>query len=165
MCCPKGKCGCQYFILLTLKKQKFMDTVVLEFFLINKLILDYYFCLKSGPVFLFQIFIIAPLPNFCFFKVNNMKYWHPHLPFGQHMSVSTLVVYKYNLRYNILSTSYKIYICILFGSFGLLTVLTRLELNGFQISLTFMNVIRETRRCLQYNIWTHGNIMNQNISN
>jgi hypothetical protein len=28
----------------------------------KKLILDYYFCLKSGPVFLFQIFIIAPLP-------------------------------------------------------------------------------------------------------
>jgi hypothetical protein len=28
----------------------------------NKLILDYYFCLKSGPVFLFQIFIIALLP-------------------------------------------------------------------------------------------------------
>ena len=28
----------------------------------NKLILDNYFCLKSGPVFLFQIFIIAPLP-------------------------------------------------------------------------------------------------------
>jgi hypothetical protein len=22
MCCPKGKCGCQYFILLTLNKQK-----------------------------------------------------------------------------------------------------------------------------------------------
>ena len=44
-----------------------------------------------------------------------------------------------------LSTTYKIYICILFGSFGLLTVLKRLELNGFQISLTFMNVIRETR--------------------
>ena len=21
MCCPKGKCGCQYFILLTLKKE------------------------------------------------------------------------------------------------------------------------------------------------
>jgi hypothetical protein len=62
------------------------------------------------------------------------------------MSVSTLVVYKYNLRYNILSATYKIYICILFGSFGLLTVLKRLELNGFQISLTFMNVIRETRR-------------------
>jgi hypothetical protein len=31
------------------------------FFFIIKLILDYYFCLKSGPVFLFQIFIIAPL--------------------------------------------------------------------------------------------------------
>ena len=61
MCCPKGKCGCQYFILhvLTLKK-KFIDTGVLDFFN-KKLILDYYFCLKSGPVFLFQIFIIAPL--------------------------------------------------------------------------------------------------------
>jgi hypothetical protein len=55
MCCPKGKCGCQYFILLTLKKQ-FMDTGVLDFFN-KKLILDCYFCLKSGPVFLFQIFI------------------------------------------------------------------------------------------------------------
>jgi hypothetical protein len=38
-----------------------MDTGVLDFFN-KKLILDYYFCLKSGPVFLFQIFIIAPLP-------------------------------------------------------------------------------------------------------
>jgi hypothetical protein len=28
----------------------------------EKLILDYYFCLKSGPVFLFQIFIIASPP-------------------------------------------------------------------------------------------------------
>ena len=32
------------------------------FFLIKKRILDYHFCLKSGPVFLFQIFIIAPPP-------------------------------------------------------------------------------------------------------
>ena len=31
--CPKGKCGCQYFIL-TLKK-KFMDTGFLDFFLIK----------------------------------------------------------------------------------------------------------------------------------
>ena len=61
MCCPKDKCGCQYFILLTLKKKKIMDTGVLDFFN-KKLILDYYFCLKSSPVFLFQIFIIAPLP-------------------------------------------------------------------------------------------------------
>ena len=60
MGCPKGKCGCQYFILLTLKK-KFMDTGVLDFFN-KKVILDLYFCLKSGPVFLFHIFIIAPLP-------------------------------------------------------------------------------------------------------
>ena len=60
MCCRKGKCGCQYFILLTSKK-KIMDTGVLEFFN-KKLILDYYFRLKSGPVFLFIIFIIAPLP-------------------------------------------------------------------------------------------------------
>jgi hypothetical protein len=28
----------------------------------KKIILDYYFCLMSGPVFLFQICIIAPLP-------------------------------------------------------------------------------------------------------
>ena len=60
MCCPKGKCGCQYFILSTLKK-KFLNTGSL-IFLNKKLILDYYFCLKSGPVFLFQSFIIAPLP-------------------------------------------------------------------------------------------------------
>jgi hypothetical protein len=31
---------------------------------------------------------------FFFLKVNNMKYWHPHLAFGQHISVSTLVLYK-----------------------------------------------------------------------
>jgi hypothetical protein len=30
-----------------------------------------------------------------FFKVNNMKYWHPHLPFGQHISVSTLYYIKH----------------------------------------------------------------------
>ena len=62
MCCPKGKCGCQYFILLTYKKEKFMDTGYWIFFN-KKLILDYYFCLKSGPVILFQFFIIAPLPS------------------------------------------------------------------------------------------------------
>ena len=35
MCFPKGKCGCQYFILLTLKKKKFMDTGVLDFLIKN----------------------------------------------------------------------------------------------------------------------------------
>ena len=39
-----------------------MDTAVLDF-LIKKLILDYYFYLKFGPVFLFQIFIITPSPS------------------------------------------------------------------------------------------------------
>jgi hypothetical protein len=38
-----------------------MDTGDLDFFN-KKLILDYYFCLQSGPVFLFKIFIITPLP-------------------------------------------------------------------------------------------------------
>ena len=38
-----------------------MDTEVLNIFN-QKLILYYYFGLKSGPVFLFQIFTIAPLP-------------------------------------------------------------------------------------------------------
>jgi hypothetical protein len=61
MCCPKGKCECQYFILLTVNK-KIMDTGVLDFFN-KKLILDYYFCLKSGPVFLFQIFLVIDLVN------------------------------------------------------------------------------------------------------
>ena len=60
MCCPKGKCGCQYFILSTCKKKKSWGHRVLDFFN-KKLIMDYYFCLKSGPVFLFQIFIIVPL--------------------------------------------------------------------------------------------------------
>ena len=32
MCCPKGKCGCQYFILLTLKKKNSWNTGVLNFF-------------------------------------------------------------------------------------------------------------------------------------
>ena len=40
-----------------------MDTGVLDFFLLKKLILDFYFCLMSGPVFLFQIYIIAPSPS------------------------------------------------------------------------------------------------------
>ena len=61
MGCPKGKCGCQYFILLTLKKKNHGHRGP-GFFFNKKLILDYYFCLKSGPVFLFQIFIIVPLP-------------------------------------------------------------------------------------------------------
>ena len=46
---------------INFKKKKILDTGS-WIFLNKKLILDYYFCLKSGPVFLFQIFIIAPLP-------------------------------------------------------------------------------------------------------
>ena len=65
MCCPKGKCGCQYFILLTLKNKNRGHRG--PGFFNKKLILDYYFCLKSGPVFLFQIFInltlTLPLPR------------------------------------------------------------------------------------------------------
>jgi hypothetical protein len=61
MCCPKGKCGCQYFILLTFKKKNSWTQGSWIFFN-KKLILDYHFCLKFGPVFLFQICIIASLP-------------------------------------------------------------------------------------------------------
>jgi hypothetical protein len=50
------------FHIINFKKKKNHGHRVLDFFLIKKLILDYYFCLKSSPVFLFQIFIIAPLP-------------------------------------------------------------------------------------------------------
>jgi hypothetical protein len=35
MCYPKGKCGCQNFILLTLKKKKIVDTGVLDFLIKN----------------------------------------------------------------------------------------------------------------------------------
>jgi hypothetical protein len=38
-----------------------MNTGVLDLFN-KKLILDYYLCLNSGPVILFQIFIIDPSP-------------------------------------------------------------------------------------------------------
>jgi hypothetical protein len=44
----------QYFILLTLRKKNSW-TQGPGFFFNKKLILDYYFCLKSGPMFLFQI--------------------------------------------------------------------------------------------------------------
>jgi hypothetical protein len=47
-----------------------MDTRDLNFFN-KKLILDFYFCIKSGPVFLFQIFIIAPLP-----LLRDIKLYH-----------------------------------------------------------------------------------------
>jgi hypothetical protein len=30
MCCPKGKCGCQYFILLTLKKKSWTQGIPWE---------------------------------------------------------------------------------------------------------------------------------------
>ena len=57
MCYQKGKCGCQYFILL-IKKKKNQGHRGPGFFFNKKLILDYYYCLMSVPVFLFQIFII-----------------------------------------------------------------------------------------------------------
>ena len=69
---PEGKCGYRnvlskrqvwmsIFHIINFEKKKFMDTEVLDLFN-KKLILNYYFCLQSDPVFLFQIFIIAPLP-------------------------------------------------------------------------------------------------------
>ena len=58
MCCPKV--WMSIFHIINFKK-KIMETGVLDFFN-EKLILDYYFCLKSGPVFLFQMFIIDPSP-------------------------------------------------------------------------------------------------------
>ena len=47
------------FHIINLKKKKIHGP---GFFFNKKRILDYYFCLKSGPVFLFQIFMIAPPP-------------------------------------------------------------------------------------------------------
>ena len=45
------------FHIINLKKKKIHGHRGPRFFFNKKLILDYYFCLKSGPVFLFQIFI------------------------------------------------------------------------------------------------------------
>ena len=64
MCCPKGKCGCQYFILLTLNK-KFMDTGVLDFF--NK---------KTNPGLLF-----LPKVRSCVF-ISNFHHSPSPLPKG-----------------------------------------------------------------------------------
>jgi hypothetical protein len=55
-CLDKRQVWISIFHIINFKKKIIMD------FFNKKLILDYYFCLKSGPVFLFQIFIIAPLP-------------------------------------------------------------------------------------------------------
>jgi len=50
------------FHIINLKKKKSWPQGSWIFFN-KKQILDYYFCFfKSGPVFLFQIFIITPLP-------------------------------------------------------------------------------------------------------
>jgi hypothetical protein len=63
------------FHIINLKKKKILDTGSCIFFN-KKLILDYYFCLISGPVFFFQIFIIAPLPLprdiQCLFGINKL---------------------------------------------------------------------------------------------
>ena len=70
---PEGKCGhrnvlskrqvwMSIFHIINFKKKKIHGhREVLDLFN-KKLILDYYFCLQSDPVFLFQIFIIVPLP-------------------------------------------------------------------------------------------------------
>ena len=69
---PEGKCGhrnvlskrqvwMSIFHIINFKKKKFMDTGVLDIFN-KKTNPGLYFCLASGPVFLFQIFIIAPSP-------------------------------------------------------------------------------------------------------
>ena len=52
-----------------------------------------------------------------FFKVNNMKYWHPHLPFGQHIYVFTLVIYIKKFYQIYKYNTYAIYIVYIFSSF------------------------------------------------
>ena len=51
------------FHIINFKKKEIHGHRGPGFFFNKKLILYYYFCLKSGPVFLFQIFIIAPSPS------------------------------------------------------------------------------------------------------
>ena len=61
MCCPKGV-WMSIFHIINLEKKKIMDTGVLDFFLIKNNPGLLFLIIKSGPVFLFQIFIIAPPP-------------------------------------------------------------------------------------------------------
>ena len=60
MCCPKGKCGYQYFILLTLKEKQFVDTGVLDFLIKNNPGL--LFLLKVRPCVFISNFHHNPLP-------------------------------------------------------------------------------------------------------
>jgi hypothetical protein len=41
-----------------------------------------------------------------------MKYWHPHLPFGQHISVSTLVTFS-KKKNNKIKAKQKLYMSII----------------------------------------------------
>jgi hypothetical protein len=67
-----------------IKKNHSMYTGVLDYFN-EKLILDYYFCLKSGPVFLFQIFIII--------LYSESKYsFHNPLPPPKGYSIVSLII-------------------------------------------------------------------------
>ena len=51
------------FHIINFKKKKIHGHRGPGFFFNKKLILDYYFCLKCGPVFLYQIFIIVSSPS------------------------------------------------------------------------------------------------------
>jgi hypothetical protein len=70
-----------------------MNTGVLDFF--NKyLILDYYVCLKSGPVFLFQIFIIASLPVLIYTTTDICSIFNAYLSF----SPNKFLIFSLNCR-------------------------------------------------------------------
>ena len=71
-----------------------MDTGSWIFFN-KKLILDYYFCLKSGPVFLFQIFIIANRRYF----VIKLHTWFC-LSYFLKTSIKFYCIYQYFMSIN-----------------------------------------------------------------
>jgi hypothetical protein len=75
MCCPKGKCGCQYFILLTLKIKKIIDTGVLDFF--NKKLIGH--ILKKIRIYSYdKIYVVVKISSFpcCVSSVSGI---HPIL--------------------------------------------------------------------------------------
>jgi hypothetical protein len=97
---PKGKCGCQYFILLIKKKNHGHSGP--GFFLIKKLILDYYFCLKSGSVFLFSLDPFSrhnqansPGSVFCVLCNRQIQYKINHTV--NYVNVETFFIYTYIL--------------------------------------------------------------------
>ena len=81
------------------------------------------------------------------FKVNNMKYWHPNLPFGQHISVSTLVAKEKKIRKSKGTTKNRKFQCVYFVNELISKIIWR---TNFLVGCLF---------CFLYFLWIVGIIL------